>query len=920
MGREVRTFRWFEVRWLDVLWRVFQCIQDALRRLQPRTASLSILLATLWRMRFALCFGLAGTLLLTTPQGKEILATSLSTITEGLCFAVTCMLAAFSVWYASRFLFETWTPEQHPAATASGMAAWLRHWIPCVLGTLVVGIPGVQIFGMHSILGPNSVAYVVSTVLCVLAVVFLALTSTRRAGITARAATGRIADLDAPMRVFISAMMLLNLLTLLVLWVFPSVFQRAVGGAGLAMMFAIALVIVVGSVLVHLADSTRTPLFTAGFAAMALFSCWNDNHTIPVAASPLADAARAKDLETYLRNRIDPLLERACASKDAHDCTAKVPVIVVAAEGGGVRAAAWTAAVLARIDQALPGDADSIGFADSMLGVSGVSGGSLGTAVYLAARASTQGRGMSPAQVAQATLERSDRYFADSDLMSPMLTSMLFTDNAQRFLPFAIPSHLVDDRGRTFERTLTRAWSDSGTGDDVNAFAEPFEALWSGGNARLPLLIANTTVVATGERMVQAPLPLHGPRLGRPFASALDAARCWKTGGVTLAGAVHNSARFTWVSPAGRYDTRSSCSGVRVVDGGYFENSGAATASDLLAAVVSLYPDRVRPILVQIRNEPIPPGSARRGCSSRVSETSAAADDGSPPSDILYPLMDFGDPLRALLKGREARGAQALNALRRRLCDTGWSGDYMEFALVRNADAQFPLHWTIAAHTLNAMKHQFDDPAGGNRQALEDLRLVLSSPITDAAAAPATFVNAPVAASHTAAWMVPPATTRTDADAQPDMPSQTPAAAQAPSPTKHQEARAQTLRNLESVLAFSNSMRDLCIAALGGTVVLVLGSSLRRPQGLRARAGFLWLLPGWVALSSALQKWAEVHQHHLALVLSPKADPLTILERVNNAIQVQITHTSIAMAFIGAWLMLYLVWWVFHRQPEETPP
>ena len=61
---------------------------------------------------------------------------------------------------------------------------------------------------------------------------------------------------------------------------------------------------------------------------------------------------------------------------------ADAPVIVVAAEGGGVRAAVWTAFALARLDDATCG-----AFGRRVYAISSVSGGSLGAAFYVAQRA-----------------------------------------------------------------------------------------------------------------------------------------------------------------------------------------------------------------------------------------------------------------------------------------------------------------------------------------------------------------------------------------------------------------------------------------------------------------------------------------------------------------------------------------------------
>jgi len=58
--------------------------------------------------------------------------------------------------------------------------------------------------------------------------------------------------------------------------------------------------------------------------------------------------------------------------------TLPYPVFIVSAEGGGIRAAFWTAGLLCAIQDEEPG------FANHVLGISGVSGGSLGAATFAA--------------------------------------------------------------------------------------------------------------------------------------------------------------------------------------------------------------------------------------------------------------------------------------------------------------------------------------------------------------------------------------------------------------------------------------------------------------------------------------------------------------------------------------------------------
>src|ERR1051325_10644881 len=82
---------------------------------------------------------------------------------------------------------------------------------------------------------------------------------------------------------------------------------------------------------------------------------------------------------------------------------------------------------------------------------------------------------------------------------------------------------------------------------------------------------------------------------------------------VPLSTAAHMSARFTYVSPAGRFDP----DGTHVVDGGYFENSGAATALDILRQVndeLHQNPElrTIIPQIIMISNNPLGVASGSR--------------------------------------------------------------------------------------------------------------------------------------------------------------------------------------------------------------------------------------------------------------------------------------------------------------------
>ena len=75
--------------------------------------------------------------------------------------------------------------------------------------------------------------------------------------------------------------------------------------------------------------------------------------------------------------------ERECLTEEAPNA---VPMIFVAASGGGVRAAYWTALALTNIERQIRAAPIYPAGCSPIIAISGASGGSLGAAVYTANR------------------------------------------------------------------------------------------------------------------------------------------------------------------------------------------------------------------------------------------------------------------------------------------------------------------------------------------------------------------------------------------------------------------------------------------------------------------------------------------------------------------------------------------------------
>lgn len=310
--------------------------------------------------------------------------------------------------------------------------------------------------------------------------------------------------------------------------------------------------------------------------AILLFTVWlafasqfNDNHSIARLDPQETPDVPAPRLEGYI---IDWLEARQdVLPKTVED--PEFPILIVAAEGGGARAAYWTGSVLADLNSVEP----QSGYAarDHIFLVSGVSGGAFGAATYGAAIAEEQESGQS----VSATMDQ----FLTQDFLSPVTAGTLYHDLFTDFVPF--PLHALD-RAKWLEGSWQKGWKEE-TGSDL--FSQDFRRLWNEDDGRIPLgqigavplLTFNTTSVRSGGTWHVSPVR-YADSSGcesRDFVDLIES----DGRGMSLATAAHLSARFTGVSPAGRielsgYEDCPAKGFDRFVDGAYFENSGADIA------------------------------------------------------------------------------------------------------------------------------------------------------------------------------------------------------------------------------------------------------------------------------------------------------------------------------------------------------
>ena len=406
-----------------------------------------------------------------------------------------------------------------------------------------------------------------------------------------------------------------------------------------------------------------------------------------------------------------------CALELPESKTKVYPLLLVAAQGGGIRAATWTVDVM----RELPRDGECASSATLLS--SGASGGSIGLALFR----HTGNHYTDPETMTTARLAGSAALGAD-------LVGLVDGD-----LVGAVSGIQVPTATTPMDLGLPWAWQDR---------TALQEATWAADNAQLArpwnaaplsptgyLLLNSADSVSNCKVVVSqidlAPNPASGSKAPDDKTAASNAARCNGASAdlsntidlpdylgdcmfdLSWATAAELSARFPFVSPSGRISNLSlpkNChqglQDMQLVDGGVMENSALGTISDLSPQLAEIIATRnaaangdtlpfVVPIVMFVQNEP--------------GDDVTAQADGTRP-DVLIPLPALKSEPLALVT--PSAWLTRLSSSLKDVCDSGES--YSDCAgavtevrtLVKNGIAvvapttspsvSVPLGWTLS--------------------------------------------------------------------------------------------------------------------------------------------------------------------------------------------------------------------------------
>lgn len=328
-------------------------------------------------------------------------------------------------------------------------------------------------------------------------------------------------------------------------------------------IFGISLYTFWGSLVVYFNDYRYRPLVLMVGVYLVVVTAFNDNTAIrQTTQAGVPSISQRPTVEAHFARWI------AARRQEEGDT---IPLVLVAAEGGGIRALNWTAETLIRLDSIIPG------FSRHVYALSGVSGGGVGTVFYTAflrdvAEANRTGR------------FEQFRHVIRDDYLSAVSAALLFPESVQRILPVPLPAlerakWLEDSWADSYHDNLNLATMDSSL---TKLYQTP-----TGYNYNLPSLLLNGTLAESGQKTITSNLQLD-PRYFRNVVSTLDVVGT----DIPLKTAASLCSRFPIVTNGGliQKDTVVGKSrqrfGGHVVDGGYFDNSGVETCIQLLNNLV----------------------------------------------------------------------------------------------------------------------------------------------------------------------------------------------------------------------------------------------------------------------------------------------------------------------------------------------
>lgn len=123
-------------------------------------------------------------------------------------------------------------------------------------------------------------------------------------------------------------------------------------------------------------------------------------------------------------------------------------------------------------------------------------------------------------------------------------------------------------------------------------------------------------------------------------------------------------------------------------------------------------------------------------------------------------------------------------------------------------------------------------------------------------------------------------------------------------------------------------LNQWAIAMLGGSIAILVASWLRRPERLWVRCTFLLLPTGWWCVAQTLLAGGEIYRTYRVYVTVRVTSPTgggqrlpmkVLLDALQSIGERQEFWLQLAFVFMGLWLLLLVLYWVFGKEFGAQP-
>src|SRR5579872_1458055 len=119
---------------------------------------------------------------------------------------------------------------------------------------------------------------------------------------------------------------------------------------------------------------------------------------------------------------------------------------------------------------------------------------------------------------------------------------------------------------------------------------------------------------------------------------------------------------------------------------------------------------------------------------------------------------------------------------------------------------------------------------------------------------------------------------------------------------------------IAGIVGWSETLNELAIGLIFGTIAIVAATLIRRPCTLKSRVSFLMLIPAWLSLLASVMYGLNTPSQYRAYVLSGKPDDGWLRNFLEFQCSNQELWFEVALFAFAAWFVWVLLSWVFSKE------